>query len=261
MCAQVQILVRGPVLRRSEHWILMRAAWAAARLGAPDMVLMISRRGVRLFAADDLVSPRWWLNIMVRDPAAADGRALVAPPSEVWEALRATWGRGGTRVSAGPATVRLEGRSAAAEVRDYTIPFTAGDGAVPVGEGEMLDADAGYPAALAVVSSSLAADVAAVAARSDAVELRLARDDRGWWLTVAGDGRARRLPAGMLLLPPGDAVAGRYPAAVLAELLSLSGLADLSVGFVEPAARPALRVGWEEPARRARVETFAAPLG
>jgi len=236
----------------------MKAAWAAARLGASDTVLMISRRGVWLFAADSLAAPAWWVNVAVREPEAASSRALVAPPAEVWEALRATWGRGGTRVSAGPGTVSFEGRSAATEVRGSAVQFGAGGG-IPVGEGEELVLGDYDPAAIADVSLTLAADVAAVAARSDAVELRLVRDDRGWWLEVGGDGRVRRLPAGMVLLPPGDTVAGRYSATVLAELLSLSGLADLTVGFVEPATRPALRVGWEEAARRTRVEAFAAP--
>jgi len=239
----------------------MRAAWAAARLRAPEAVLMISRRGVRLFAADSLAAPAWWVNVAVREPEAADGRALIAPPAEVWEALRATWwrGRGGNRVVAGPGAVRFESPRAAAEAHGRVVDFRAGAG-IPVSEDEELEVDDYYPAAVANVSSTLVADVAAVAARSDAVELRLTYDDRGWWVEVAGDGRVRRLPAGMVLLPPGDAVAGRYPAAVLAELLSLSGLADLTVGFVEPAARPALRVGWEEHARRARVEAFVAPL-
>jgi len=254
-------LGREPVLRRTEHWILMKAAWAAARLRAPDAVLMVSWRGVRLFAADDLAAPAWWLDVRIRDPAAAPGRALIAPSAEIYGALGATWGRGGTRVAAGPGAVRFEGRSAAAEVAGRVVDFGVGTHGIPAGGNGVLDVDAGYPAAVAVVSSSLAADVAAVAARSDAVDLRLARDDRGWWLEVAGDGRVRRLPAGMVLLPPGDTVAGRYSATVLAELLSLSGLADLTVGFVEPAARPALRVGWEEAARRTRVEAFAAPLG
>jgi len=252
-------LVVGPVLRRSEHWILMRAAWAAARLRAPDAVLVVSRRGVRLFSTNDLAAPAWWVNVTVREPAAAPGRALIAPPAEVWEALRATWGRGGTSIAVGPGMVHFTGRSAAAEVRGHIVPFGAGDG-IPVSEDEELELDSDYPAAIAVASFSLAADVAAVAARSDAVELQLARDDRGWWLEVTGDGRARHLPVGMVLLPPGDVAAGRYPAAVLAELLSLSELTDLSVEFVEPAARPALRVSWEGAAPRVRVEAFAAPL-
>jgi len=65
----------------------------------------------------------------------------------------------------------------------------------------------------------------------------------------------------MLMLPPNDAVIGRYPAAVLAELLSLLELADPTIELTEPPERPALRAGWEHSAtRRAHVEFFVAPL-
>ena len=260
MCAQAPVLVRGPVLRRAEHWVVMKAAWVAARLRAPDAVLMISRRGVRLFSANDLAAPAWWLNVTVREPTAAPGHALIAPPAEVWEALRATWGRAGTHVAAGPGAVRFEGRSAATEVHGRAVPFGAGTRGIPAGGNGVLDVNTGYPAAVASVSSTLAADVAAVAARSDTVELRLVRDGRGWWIEAAGDGRVRRLPAEMVLLPSDDVIVGHYPAGVLAELLSFSELADLTVEFVEPVERPAIRVGWEEHARRIRVEAFVAPL-
>ena len=246
------------MLRRAEHWILMRAAEAAARLRAPEAVLAVSRRGVRLFAADDPAAPAWWLSVAVREPEAAGGRAVAAPPAEVWGALRATWGRAGTRAEAGPGAVRLEGRSAAAEIRGRAVGFGAGAGIPAGGGGELVLGDHG-PAAVADAPPALAADVAAVAARSDAVELRFARDGRGWWIEVGGDGRVRRTPARMLLLPPGDAVAGRYPAPVLAELLSLSGLADLTVELTEPPGRPAFRAGWDAAAPRARVEVFSAP--
>ena len=263
MCAQVQILEGGPTLRRTEHWVLMKAAWAAARLRAPDAVLMISRRGIRFFSTNDLAAPAWWLSVTVRDPAAAPGRAVIAPAADFWRALRATWwrGRGGNHVTVVPGAVRFEARGREAEVRGHTIQFEAGDGGIPLGEDEELELDADYPTAVADVSSTLAADVAAVAARSDVVELHLARDAQGWWLAVGGDGEVRRLPARMLLSPPSDAVMGWYPADVVAELLSLSELADLTVELTEPPERPALRVGWEGVARRARVEAFAAPLG
>jgi hypothetical protein len=240
----------------------MKAAWAAARLRAPDAVLMISRRGVRFFAADDLVAPAWWLSVAVRDPAAARGRAVVAPAADFFKALRATWwrGRGGNHVTVGPGAVRFESPAAVAEAHGRAVDFRPGSG-VPVGEDEELELGDYYPAAVAEVWSTISADVAAVAARSDAAELRFTYDERGWWLEVAGDGEVRRAPAQMLLLPPSDAVIGRYPAAVLAELLSLLELAEPTIELTEPPERPALYVSWEATAaKRARAEFFVAPL-
>jgi len=250
------------VLRRVEHWVLMRAAWAAARLRAPDAVLMVSRRGVRFFATDSLAAPAWWLSVTVRDPAAARGRAVMAPAADFWGALRATWwrGRGGNRVSVVPGAVRFDSPAAAVEVRGRAVDFGSGSG-IPISEGEELELGDHYPLAVADAPSTISAYVAAVAARSDAVELRFTRDDRGWWLAVGGDGEVRRAPARMLLLPPSDAVIGRYPAAVVAELLSLVELAEPTIELTEPPERPALRAAWEHSATsRARVEFFVAPL-
>jgi len=54
---------------------------------------------------------------------------------------------------------------------------------------------------------------------------------------------------------------GRYPAAVVAELLSLVELAEPTIELTEPPERPALYASWEHSAtRRARVEFFVAPL-
>jgi hypothetical protein len=240
----------------------MKAAWAAARLRAPDAVLMISRRGVRFFAADDLVAPAWWLSVAVRDPAAARGRAVVAPAADFWRALRATWwrGRGGNRVSVVLGAVRFGSPAAAVEVRGGAVDFGAGAG-IPISEDDELMLDDYYPVAVADAPSTISAYAAAAAARSDVAELRFARDDRGWWLEVAGDGEVRRAPAQMLLLPPSDAVIGRYPAAVLAELLSLLELAEPTIELTEPPERPALYVSWEATAaKRARAEFFVAPL-
>ncbi|MFP3209377.1 MAG: hypothetical protein RXR82_06755 [Nitrososphaeria archaeon] len=261
MCAQEQIM-RGPVLRRVEHWVVMRAAWAAARLRAPDAVLMVSRRGVRFFATDSLAAPAWWLSVAVRDPAAAPGRAVMAPAADFWGALRMTlWrGRGGNHIAVGPGAVHFDSPAAAVEVHGRAVDFGVGAG-IPVGEGEELEVGDYYPVAVADAPSTISADAAAVAARSDAVELRFTRDDRGWWLEVGGDGEVRRAPARMLLLPPNDGVIGRYPAAVVAELLSLLELAEPTVELTEPPERPALRAGWEHSATsRARVEFFVAPL-
>jgi hypothetical protein len=175
-------------------------------------------------------------------------------------ALRMTWwrGRGGNRIAVAPGAVRFGG--AAVEVRGRAVDFEAGSG-VPVSEGEELEVGDYYPTAVADVSSTLAADVAAIAARSDTVELRFIRETDGWWLEVGGDGEVRRAPARMLMLPPNDAVIGRYPAAVLAELLSLVELAEPTIELTEPPERPALRAGWDATATsRARVEFFLAPL-
>ncbi|MFP3209107.1 MAG: hypothetical protein RXR82_05335 [Nitrososphaeria archaeon] len=261
MCAQEQIM-RGPVLRRAEHWVVMKAAWAAARLRAPDAVFMVSRRGVRLFATDSFTAPAWWLSVTVREPTAAPGRAVVAPAADLFKALRATWwrGRGGNHIAVGPGAVRFGGQVAAVEVRGRAVDFDVGAG-IPVGEGEELVLDDYYPIAVADAPSTISADVAAVAARSDIVELRFTRDDRGWWLEVGGDGEVRRAPARMLMLPPSDGVIGRYPAAVVAELLSLLELAEPTIELTEPPERPALRAAWEATAtRRAHVEFFVAPL-
>jgi len=73
-------LGRGPVLHEVEYWRLMKAAWAAARLGANEAVLMVSSSGARLFAADDLMSPGWWVDTAIRWPSAAAGRALLHTP-------------------------------------------------------------------------------------------------------------------------------------------------------------------------------------
>jgi hypothetical protein len=239
----------------------MKAVWAAARLRAPDAVFMVSRRGIRLFTADDLMSPAWWFSVAVRDPAAAPGRAVIAPAADFWGALRMTlWrGRGGNHITVGPGAVHFESPAAAAEVRGGVVDFGVGAG-IPVGEGEELEVGDYYPLAVADVWSTLSADAAAVAARSDIVELRFTHEADGWWLEVGGDGEVRRAPARMLMLPPNDAVIGRYPAAVLAELLSLLELAEPTVELTEPPERPALRAGWEHSTTsRARVEFFVAP--
>jgi hypothetical protein len=240
----------------------MSAAWAAARLRAPDAVFMVSRRGVRFFATDSFAAPAWWLSVTVRDPAAAQGRAVMAPAADFWGALRATWwrGRGGNHVSVVPGAVHFGGQVAAVEVRGHVVDFGPGSG-IPVSEGEELELGDHYPLAVADAPSTISADAAAVAARSDAVELRFTREADGWWLEVAGDGEVRRAPTRMLLLPPSDAVIGRYPAAVVAELLSLLELAEPTVELTEPPERPALRAAWEHSAtRRARVEFFVAPV-
>ncbi|MFP3264188.1 MAG: hypothetical protein RXQ62_07225, partial [Nitrososphaeria archaeon] len=128
--------MRGPVLRRVEHWVVMRAAWAAARLRAPDAVLMVSRRGVRFFATDSLAAPAWWLSVAVRDPAAAPGRAVMAPAADFWGALRMTlWrGRGGNHIAVGPGAVHFDSPAAAVEVHGRAVDFGVGAG-IPVGEG------------------------------------------------------------------------------------------------------------------------------
>jgi len=251
---------RGPVLRRSEHWVLMKAARAAAQLRAQTAVLMLSRHGIRFFAADDPTSPAWWVDVAVRDPAAAPGRAVIARPAELAAALWATWwrGRGGARIIPGPGAAQFEARGRVAEIRGHIVDFGPGAG-VPISEGEELEVGDYYPVAVAEVPSTLAADVAAAAARYAAVELLLTNDDQ-WQLEVTGDNWIRRTPVKMLMLPPYHTVVGWYRAMILAELFSITKLADLTLEFTEPLELPALRAHWDA-ARRVRVEAFVAPLG
>jgi hypothetical protein len=116
-----------------------------------------------------------------------------------------------------------------------------------------------YPIAVANAPSTLAADAAAVAARYAGVELRLTHEADGWWIEVTGDNWVRRAPVRMSMLPPHDTVVGWYRAMVLAELLSLTKLADLTLEFTEPWERPALHAHWGA-ARRIHAEAFVAPL-
>ena len=254
-------LVVSSVLRGAEHGALERGVWAAGRAGAPDVVLMVSPGGARLFAANDLWSPSWWLSVTVRDPTAAPGRAVVAPPHEVWGALATARGtargRGAIRVAAWSDVMQFEGPRHFAEIRAHTIDFDVGAG-VPISEDDEFEVGDYCAVAVAAVPQTLAADVAAIAPSSKTVELGLVAA-RGWWLGLVGDnGRARVLPAEVAERPRRDAVVGRYPAAMLDALLSVAGPGDITVEFTEPVERPALHVSWE-PAQRARAEFFVAP--
>ncbi|MFP3209106.1 MAG: hypothetical protein RXR82_05330 [Nitrososphaeria archaeon] len=250
-------LVVRSVLRPAEHGALERGAWAAGSAGAHDVVLMISPGGARLFAANDFWSPSWWFSVTVRDPAAAPGRAIVAPPDEVHAALATARGRGDVRVEAWSDLIRFEGPHHAAEVRAHTIDFDVGAG-VPVGEDDELEVGDYCTVAVASVPPTLTADVAAIAPSSKMLEFGLVAA-RGWWLGVVGDnGRARVLPAEVAERPRRDAVVGRYPAWILDALLSVAGPGDITLEFTEPPERPALHAHWE-PARRARAEFFVAP--
>jgi len=261
-------LGRGPVLRPLECWSLIWAAEVAARLGAPEAVLMASRRGARLFSANDLWSPAWWISTTIRRPEAAGGHAAIAPPAAIVRALRgacALRGRGGTLLSYGAGAFHVVGPAAATEVHGRIIQFRAGS-AIPVSEDEELDVDAEDLAAEARLHYlELAGTVNAMVAVTSpprAVELRLVRSPgllSEWWLEVAGDGLARRLPVEVRMLPERDAVVGRYPAAMLNALLSIPIWNDIAVEFAGPADLPALRVRWEE--RNRRTEFQLAPLG
>ena len=249
------------MLRGAEHGALERGAWAAGRAGAPDVVLMVSPGGARLFAANDLWSPAWWFSVTVRDPTTAPGRAVVAPPHEVYAALATARGtargRGAIRVEAWSDVVHFEGPRHAAEVRGHVVDFDVGAG-IPVGEDDELEVGDYCTVAVAAVPPTLAADVAAIAPSSKTVELGLVAA-RGWWLGLIGDnGRARVLPAEVAERPRRGAVVGRYPATVLDALLSVAGPGDITLEFAEPWERPALRAAWE-PAQRVRAEFFVAP--
>jgi hypothetical protein len=236
----------------------MRAAWAATQLRAQTAVLMLSRRGIRFFATDSFTAPAWWFSVTVREPAAAPGRALIARPAELAAALWATWWRcrGGARIIPGLGAARFEARGRVAEVRSRVVDFDVGAG-IPVSEDEEFKVGDYYPTAVAEVPSTLAADAAAVAARYAVAELLLTGDERGWWLEVTGDNWVRRAQVRMLLLPPHDTVVGWYRSIVLAELFSITKLADLTLEFTEPLGRPALHAYWDA-ARRVRVEAFVA---
>ena len=261
MSNQNQISIgEGVTLQRTEHLILMREAWAATCLRAPEAVLMISRSGIRFFTADDFASPAWWLDVRIRDPAAAGGRALIARPAELAAALWATWwrARGGSRIIPDPSAVLFEAHGRVAEVRGHIIDFGPGSG-VPISEGEEFEVGDYPPIAIAEAPSTIAADIAAVAARYAGVELLLTHEVNGWWIEVTGDNWVRRAPARMSMIPPHHTVVGWYRAMVLAELLSMVGPGDPTLEFTEPWERPALHAHWDA-ARRIHVEAFVAPL-
>jgi hypothetical protein len=261
MSNQNQISIgEGVTLQRTEHLILMREAWAAACLGAPEAVLMISRRGIRFFAADSFASPAWWVDVRIRDPAATRGRALIARPAELAAALWATWwrARGGSRIIPGPGAVHFEAHGRVAEVRCRVVDFGPGAGII-ISDDEEFEVGDYYPIAVAEAPSTIAADIAAVAARYAGVELLLTREADGWLLEVTGDNWVRRAPVRMSMIPPHHCVVGWYRAMVLAELLSMAGPGDLTVELTEPWERPALHAHWDV-ARRIHVEAFVAPL-
>jgi len=250
------------VLHEVEHWRLARTAWAAVRLGAPEATLMVSRRGVRLFAADDPAAPAWWISTTIRWPSAAGGRALVAPPRAIAGALELAGrprGRYGTSVYYGDSAIYFSGLGGTAAVRGRTVPFGAGESAVPVGdEGLVLDGD--Y--AVAEVALLYLEFMGAVrAAAGPAVELRLAEEPAGafprWWLEVAGGGFTRRLPVEVRAPPERAPVAGRYPAKIMRELL-IPVYGTLALEFTEPESNPALRARWADYHRS--TEFFVAPL-
>jgi len=251
-----QDLVVHSVIRPAEHGALEEGVWVAGRAGAPDAVLMISPGGARLFAADDLTAPAWWFSVTVRDPVAAPGRAIVAPPAEIYGALATARGRGGVRVEAWSDIIRFEGPSHSAEVRGRVVDYDVGAG-IPVSDEDELEVGDYCAVATAAVPPTIAADVAAIAPSAKVVELGLVAA-RGWWVGLVGDsGRARVLPAEVAARPRRTAVAGRYPAGILDALLSMAGPGDLTVELLEPAARPSLHVRWE-PTQRERVEFFIA---
>ena len=246
------------MLHEVEHWRLARTATAAARLGAQTAVLMVSRRGVRLFAADDPAAPAWWISTTIRWPSASAGRALVAPPRAIAGALELAGrprGRYGTHIYFGTGAVHFSGLGGAAAVRGHTIQFGAGDGAIPVSDDEELVLDGDY--AVAEVSLSFFEFMGAVRAAGPAVELRLAREPPGAFPGWRFEANGRPLQAEVRAPPERAPVAGRYPARIMRELL-IPTYGALTLEFTEPPERPALRARWAEYHRS--TEFFMAPL-
>jgi len=250
------------VLREAEHWRLFRTATAAARLGAQTAVLAVSRRGVRLFAADDPAAPAWWISTTIRWPSATAGRALIAPPAAIAGALELAGrprGRYGTSVYFEDCVVHFSGLGGTAAVRGRTVPFGAGESAVPIGDDEELVLDGDYT--IAEVALPYLEFMSAVRAAGPAVELRLAEEPAGafsrWRFEVAGGGFTRRLLAEVRAPPERAPVVGRYQARIMRELL-IPTYGTLTLEFTEPESSPALRARWADYHRS--TEFFVAPL-
>jgi len=241
---------RGLVLRRAEYWRLMKAVLTAVRLGAPAAVLEVSSSGIRFFAADDLRSPSWWLDAMFGQPFAAAGRALVAPPKAIAEALQQVVGSNtGVRFLLEGGAVSFTGPSRTVAIHARMVPFGAGGGAVPVNKNMWFDVSTDRIVAVASLPYTLlmvAMNIAAPHIISN-VQLRLGRrpEPRGEWvLEVVGDVLRHHVPVVVGVRPERVPVVGRYPAAVLNKLLMIAIDELLTLEFTEPESNPALRARW-----------------
>jgi len=241
----------GLALHDVEYGRLAKAARAASRLGAPEATLMVSSSGARLFAADGLVSPRWWLDAIFGQPFATAGRALIAPPQKVAEALQRAVGEsaGDVFISLEGGAVRFAGPGRTVTVRGRVAPFGAGERRIPINENMWFDVSTDRVVAAASLPYTLLAvamDAAAPRVMSN-VQLRLGRrpGPRGEWvLEVAGDALLHRVPVVVGVRPERVPVVGRYPAAVLGKLMLISIDELLTLEFTEPADAPALRARW-----------------
>jgi hypothetical protein len=238
---------RGPVLHEVAYGRLAKAARAAIRLGAPAVVLEVSSSGIRFFAADDPAAPVWWVDAMFGQPFAAAGRALIAPPQKVAEALQHAVGSnmGDVRISLEGGAVRFAGPSRTVTVRGRMAPFGAGERRIPNGSAWFNASTDRVVAAASLPYTLLAVAMDAAAPRvAPTVQLRLGRGPREWHLEVAGDTLLHRVPVVVGVPPERVPVVGRYPAAVLGKLMLISIDELLTLEFTEPADAPALRARW-----------------
>lgn len=242
----------GVVLHWTEYQRLEKAVRRAVRLGAPAAVLEVSSSGIRFFAADDPTAPAWWLDAMFGQPFATAGRALIASPQKVVEALQRAVGEraGDVRVLPGSGAVRFAGPSGTATMRARAVPYGAGERRIPARDA-WFNVNADRIAAAASLTYALLVGAVNVAAprRAPDVWLRLARGPgpRGEWvLEVAGDVLRHPVPVVVGVPPKSVPVVGRYPFALLNGLLTLSIDGPLMLEFTEPVERPALRVRWVE---------------
>jgi hypothetical protein len=273
MNVQEQEPVRGLVLHEVEHWRLFKTAEAAVRLGAPEAVLEVSRRGARLFSANDLWSPAWWISTTIRWPFAAPGRAIVTSPEDIVKALDMAGrprGRYGTYVYYNDNSIVFRGLLGEGSINAYNIKFKTGDDDIHINSEERLII--GVYDTVAEIMMKRAQylslkGVVRVIPRSD-VELRLTRDGRGWWLLVAASdiwysnpgapGAQKtfyRIPVDVKISPDSEIVS-RYPAKILNELL-LPIIDDLTIEFSDETS-PALHVRWSEYHRS--TEFFITPV-
>jgi len=232
---------------------LVEVADAAARLGAPEAVLETLPYRIHFFAADDLRSPNWWLDVEV---ARAGGRiihnryAIVAPPGAIRDALRLAGAPEGQRYvhgMYGSNYVVLVGPDGEGVARGRVVPLRGSESAVDVD----LDPVDGTVAAARVDIDSFKSAV--LGSRGGHIELRVVGEPgAGWGVYVVGErGAPARLWADVTAGPERGQLVGRYPAAVLRELLLLDYLTSVKnvfeqilVRFTDSADSPVLRARW-----------------
>ena len=233
MSAQRVVGLRGPSLDPLEYIEFQAAAGVALRLGAPEAVVGVSRRGAAVLVAGGPGAPEWWYRAAAGDPEAAPERAVGVPPAALATALAHAGApaRGrGVRVEIVDGAVRFDGPNGAAEVRGAPAEAAA----APAGCGPAV-------AEFRVPLPELAAAVRYLP--GEEVELHLVGEpgEAEWELRVVterGDVAAR---LAVRPLRPGLRAVARYDAGVLNALLSASKLQRTTLRFEGPPDAPALR--------------------